>query len=197
VLCLVDVCAHGDNAGDTGGVGLRGTGGRSVHDRVLRVAEEVGGSTETVEHTAAHHASAVGVGVDVDLDGGVHADNTESLDNLRGVGDGLRTEQELRSVTFVVVVESLEAVGAESDGGRSGKVEVTTVKEIEEAVLQHLCPHLQVLEVGSARGQATNNGVGNVSNTGLNGSEVRRKTTMLNLMLQELDQLHDCVSYGY
>jgi hypothetical protein len=189
VLSLVDMCAHGNDAGDTGRVGLRGTGGRGVHDRVLGVAEEVGGSTETVKHTAAHHASAVGVGVDVDLNGGVHADNSQSLDNLGGVRDGLWAEEELRRVTLVVVVEALKTVGAESNGGRGSEVEVAAVEQVEEAVLKHLGPDLEVLEVGTARGQATNNGVGNVADTGLNGSEVRRETTVLYLMQKELDQV--------
>jgi hypothetical protein len=127
------------------------------------------------------------VGVDVDLDGGVHADNAQSLDDLGGVRDGLRAEEELRRVTLVVVVEALETVGAESDGGRGSEVEVAAVEEVEEAVLQHLGPDLEVLEVGTARGQATNNGVGDVADTGLNGSEVRRETTMLYLMLEELN----------
>ena len=189
MLGLVDVCAHGNDAGDTGRVGLRGTCGGGVHDGVLGVAEEVGGATETVQHAAAHHASAVGVGVDVDLNGGVHADNSQSLDNLGGVGDGLGTKEELRRVTLVVVVEALETVGAESNGGRGSEVEVAAVEEVEEAVLQHLGPDLEVLEVGAARGQATNNGVGDVANTGLNGSEVRRETTVLYLVLQKLDQV--------
>jgi hypothetical protein len=187
MLCLINVCAHGDNAGDTSWVGLGRTGGGSVHDRVLGVAEEIGGSAETVQHTAAHHASAVGVSVDVDLNRGVHADDSQSLDNLRGVGDGLRAEEELRRVTLVVVVEAFETVGAESDGGRGSEVEVAAVEEVEEAVLKHLGPDLEVLEVGTARGQATNNGVGDVTDTGLNGSEVRREATVLYLMLEELN----------
>lgn len=194
MLGLVDVCAHGDNARNTGRVGLGGTGGGSVHDGVLGVAEEIGGSTKTVEHTATHHASAVGVGVDVDLDRGVHADDSQSLNNLGRVGNGLGTEEKLGCVTLVVVVETLETVGAESNGGCSSEVKVAAVEEIEEAVLQDLGPDLEVLEVGTAGSQAANNGVGDVSNTGLNGSKVCGETTMLYLMLQEFDELRCCVS---
>lgn len=42
VLGLVDVGAHGDDAGDTVGVGLGRSAGGSMHDRVLGVAEEIG-----------------------------------------------------------------------------------------------------------------------------------------------------------
>jgi len=101
----------------------------------------------------------------------------------------LRAKEELGSVTLVVVVESLETVGAESNGSCGSEVEVATVEEIEEAVLQHLGPDLEVLEVGTARSQATNNGVGNVADTGLHGSEVFGKATVLYLMLQVFDDV--------
>lgn len=45
VLSLVDVRAHGDDAADTVGIGLAGSGGGSVHDAVLGVAQEIGRST--------------------------------------------------------------------------------------------------------------------------------------------------------
>jgi len=101
----------------------------------------------------------------------------------------LRAKEELGSVTLVVVVESLETVGAESDGGCGGEVEVAAVEKIEEAVLQHLCPDLEVLEVGTTRGEAANNSVGNIANSGLHGSEVFGEATVLYLMLQVLDDV--------
>ncbi len=48
------------------------------------------------------------------------------------------------------VVESFEASGREANRSCSGKVQVAAVKEIEERILQHLGPHLQILEVGSS-----------------------------------------------
>jgi hypothetical protein len=196
VLGLVDVGAHGDDAGDTGRVGLRRAGRRSVHDGVLGVTQEIGRATETVKHTAAHYASAVGVCVDIDLDGSVHADDAQSLDNLRGVRDGLRAEKELRSVAVVVVVETLEALRTEADRCSSGEVEIAAVEEIEEAVLEHLSPDLEVLEVGAARSQAADNCVSNVANTGLDGSEVCGKTAVLDLVLEELDKVAGDLAAG-
>ena len=150
MLGLVDVGAHGDNAGDTSRVGLRRASRRGVHDGVLGVTQEIGRATETVEHTATHHASAVGMCVNVNLDRSVHADDTKSLDNLRRVGNGLWAEKELRCVAVVVVVEALEAFGAEANGCSSGEIEVAAVEKVEEAVLEHLGPDLKVLEVGTA-----------------------------------------------
>lgn len=70
---------------------------------------------------------------------------------------------------FPVIVESLEAVWRESDGGGSGEVQVTAVEEVEEGVLEHFSPHAEVMEVGAARAEAADDGVGNVSNARLDG----------------------------
>lgn len=44
-----------------------------MHDAVLGRAKEVGRAAEAVEHSRAHDVSAVCMGIDVDLDGRVHA----------------------------------------------------------------------------------------------------------------------------
>lgn len=82
VLGLVDVGAHGHDAADAGGVRLgRSTAGR-VHDGILCGAEEVGRSTQAVEHARAHHAGAVGVRVDVHLDRRVHTNHAQPSNDL-------------------------------------------------------------------------------------------------------------------
>lgn len=87
------MCAHWYNAGDASGVGLGGACRRRVHDRVLCGTEEIGGATETIEHSGSHDAGAVGMGVDVHFDGGIHSDDTEAADDLRGVGNLLGAKE--------------------------------------------------------------------------------------------------------
>lgn len=132
VFRLVDVRAHGHDAGDAGGVGLRRTGRGRVHDGVLCAAQEVGAAAEAVEHAGAHYAGGVCVGVDVDFDGGVHANDAQSADDLGRVGDLLAAEEEFRGISVPVFVEALEAVGREADGGCGGEVQVARVEEVEE-----------------------------------------------------------------
>ena len=48
--------------------------------------------------------------VDVDLNGGVHADDTETADDLRGVGDLLRSQEKLGRIVVPALVEALEAI---------------------------------------------------------------------------------------
>ena len=189
VLGLVDVGAEGDDAGDTGGVGLGGPGGGGVHDAVLGVAEEVGGAAEAVEHARAQHAGGVGVGVHVNLDGGIHADAAQAADDLGGVGDGLAAEEQLAGVALPVVVEALEAVGGEADGGGGGEVEVAAVEEVEEGVLQDFGPDLEVVEVGAALGETADDGVGDVADAGLDGEEVLGQAALVDLVLEELDEV--------
>lgn len=187
VLGLVDVRAHGDDARNTVGVGLGGTGRGSVHDGVLGVAEEIGGTTKTVEHAGAHDVGRVGVGVDVDLDGGVHADNTETADDLGSVGDGLGAEEELVIVVVPVLVEALEALGGEADRGGGSEVELAGIEEVEEGILDNLSPDVEVLEVRVL--ETTNDGVGDVADTGLHGEQVLGETAAGDLVLEELDQV--------
>lgn len=151
VLGLVNVRAHGDDAADTSGVGLAGASARSVHDRVLGAAQEVGRAAEAIQHAAAHDARRVGVRVDVDFDRRVHANDAQATDDLGRVGHLLRAQQQLRRVTLPVIVEALEAIGREADRSGRREVQVAAVEEIEERVLKHLGPDLQVLEVCTTR----------------------------------------------
>jgi len=127
------------------------------------------------------------VGVNVDLDGRVHADDTQTTNDLRRVADGLRAEQKLVVVRIPVVVKPVEALGAEADRGRSREVELARVEEVEESVLDHLGPYIEVLVV--AVGKTTNDGIGNVADTGLQGQEVLGKAAVLDFVVKELDEM--------
>ncbi|KAI6775942.1 hypothetical protein HG530_002700 [Fusarium avenaceum] len=167
VLGLVDMGAHGDDARDTVG---------------------------TVEHAGSADAGRVGVGVDVDLNRGVHANDTETLDDLGGVGNSLASQKDLVGVGVPVVIEALEAVGREADGGGSGVVELSRVEEVKESVLNNLGPNLEVLELGIIK--TTNNGVGDVSDSGLQRQEVGGHAAVSDLMLEELNQVTSDLARG-
>lgn len=189
MLGLIDVGSERNDTADTGGIGLARPGRRGVHNGVLGVTQEVGGTTETVQHAGAHDTGGVGVSVDVHFDGGVHSDTPETTDDLGAVGDLLGTEEELVGVLLPVIVEALETVGGETDGSSGGEVQVSAVEEVEEGVLQNLSPDLEVLEVGAALGETSDDGVGDVTNAGLDRKEVLGKATVVNLVLEELNQV--------
>ena len=121
-----------------------------MHDGVLGRTEEIGGSSETVEHAAAHDASRVGVRVNVNLDGSVHTDDTKTTNDLGAVGDLLGAEQKLVRILVPALVEAVESIWRETDRSGGSEVEVARVKEIQERVLKNLGPYLQVLEVCTA-----------------------------------------------
>lgn len=77
----------------------------------------------------------------------------------------MTAEEKFREILLPVVVEALETLGRETNGGGSGKVEIARVEKIEERVLKHLGPDLEVFEVGTTRSEATNDSVGNVTDT--------------------------------
>ena len=121
-----------------------------MHDAVFGGTEEIGAAAEAVEHAGAHYAGTVGVGVDVDFDGRVHANHAQAADDFRRVRDLLGAEEQLGRVLVPLLVEALETVGGEADRGCGGEVQVSGVKEVQEGILEDLSPDLQVLEVGTA-----------------------------------------------
>ncbi|KAG5290760.1 hypothetical protein I7I50_00612 [Histoplasma capsulatum G186AR] len=201
VLCLIDVAAEGYNAADAGGVRFAWAGRGRVHDAVLGTAEKIGRAAQSIEHARAHDTGAVGVGVDVYFDWGVHADHAEAADDFRGVGHLLGAQEQFIKVAFPVIIEPLEAVWRESDGGGSGEVQVAGVEEVEEGVLKHLGPHAQVAEVGAAGAETPDDSVGNVSNAGLDGEKVVGEMAHFHFMLEKFDDvfgnsMRSCVRWG-
>jgi hypothetical protein len=121
-----------------------------VHDGVFGTPQEIRTSSKTIEHAAAHNTGGVCVRVDVDFDGGVHANDTETTDDLGAVTDLLGAQEEFGRVLVPVLVEALEAVGGEADGGRGCEVEVSGIEEVEEGVLEDFGPDFEVFEVCAA-----------------------------------------------
>ena len=95
MLRLVNVRAHWHNAADASRVCLGRSSAGRVHDGILSGTQEISRATQTVQHARAHDAGAVGVGIDVDFDGCVHTNHAQTADDLGGVGDLLRSEEEL------------------------------------------------------------------------------------------------------
>jgi hypothetical protein len=81
---------------------------RRVHDRQVRVAQEV---AQTVDHLRAADQTRVRVRVHVHLHGGVHRDHAQTAHDLAEVGDGLGTDH------HVVLVVVLEVIAQERRGG--------------------------------------------------------------------------------
>lgn len=134
------------------------------------------------------------MGVDVNLDGGVHADDSQTANDLGRVGHLLAAQQQLVVVSFPVVVEALEAVGREADRCGRGEVETARVEEIQESILNNLGPDLEVLKVGLV--EATNDGVGHVANTRLKRQQRLGETAVGHLVLEELNQVAGDLARG-
>lgn len=101
--------------------------------------------------------------VDVNFNRRVHRDNAQATDDLRVVADLLTAQQQLVVVVVPALVEALETLWRQTDRGRGSEVEIARVEKVEEGVLENFSPDFEVLEVGAALGQATDNSVGNLS----------------------------------
>ena len=87
MLRLIDVRAHRHDAAHTMRVGLARPGAWRMHDAVFGTSQKVRTTAQSVQHPAAHHAGAVGMRIDIDFNGRIHADDAEAADNFRRVGD--------------------------------------------------------------------------------------------------------------
>jgi hypothetical protein len=87
MLRLIDVRAHRHDAAHTMRIRLARPGAGRMHDAVFCTSQKVRTTAQSVQHPATHHASAIGVRVDIDFNGRVHADDAETTDNLGRVGD--------------------------------------------------------------------------------------------------------------
>lgn len=129
------------------------------------------------------------MGIDVNFDWGVHANNSQSANNLGRVRYLLRAQEKLRMIVFPAVVEALEPFRGKSDGGRSSEVKPTTVKEVKECILQDLCPDFEVLEVCLSTRKPADDSVCDVADARLDWKQVDGKSSMVNFMLKKLDQV--------
>lgn len=146
MLSVVNVRGHRDDARDSGRIRLGRPRRGRVHDRDGCVAEEVAGAAEAVKHLGAERVGAVGMGVAVNLDWGVHRNDAEPADDLGRVGNLLRAQQQPVLVVCPVPVELLKALGREADRCRRGKGELIRVKEVKEGVLENLGPNVDLVE---------------------------------------------------
>ncbi len=125
------------------------------------------------------------MGIDVELDRGVHGDTPESTDRLRGVGDGERTQSDLAEIFFPVVEEAGETWGlGEGQRAGGGAEQVAAVEEVEHGVLENLGVDRQVAE--RTLGQAADNGVGDGADARLQRQQVFRETPHFDFVLEEL-----------
>jgi hypothetical protein len=105
MLRLIDVRAHRHDAAHTMRIRLARPGAWRMHDAVFGASQKVRTAAQSVQHPATHHASAIGVRVDIDFDGRVHADDAEAADNFGRVGDLLRAEEEPGVVVLPLQLE--------------------------------------------------------------------------------------------
>ena len=65
----------------------------------------------------------------------IHANHTQSPDNFRGIGDLLRSKEELIIVVVPAIIESFESVRGEADRCCGCKVQSPRIKEVKKGIL--------------------------------------------------------------
>lgn len=87
MLSVINVGTEGHNTADACGISLARASRGCVHDTIFSVAQEIGRTAESIQHARAHDTGAIGVGIDIHLDGCVHANDSETADDFRRVGN--------------------------------------------------------------------------------------------------------------
>ena len=181
VLGVVVVGNHRHDAGNRPAFGYR----RRHEEGQEGVAGEVAGAANAVHHFGAHDVGGIDVAVDVGFDHRVHADDAEAADQLGVVGHFLRTQDDFAAQRVDVVVEALECVGAERQGGGGCGKHFAAQNQVEHAVLQYFGVADQIVK--RAVLQAGQYGVGNVADTRLQRQQVFRQASHFDFVREEVD----------
>ena len=80
-----------------------------MHYGKVGVAQEVAGTAYSVDHPGAAHQGGIGMGIDIELDRGVHGNTAKPPDRFGVIGDRERPHDDLVAVLVPVAIETFEA----------------------------------------------------------------------------------------
>ena len=72
--------------------------------------------------------------IDIDLHRRVHANDSKATNDFWGIGNLLRTQQDLARIPLPAIVEAFEAIWRETNGCCSSEVQMATVKQVQERI---------------------------------------------------------------
>ncbi len=183
MLGVVDVRREGNDRRDGAVLGFR----RGDERRDGAVAGEVARAADAVHHAGAGDVRRVHVAVDVSLDETVRGDEREATDDLRVVGDLLRTHDDLLAVELGVLVHLVGVLRRQREGGGRCDGHLAGVDQVDHAVLDDLRVGLDVLELGVP--QTSHDRVRDVADAGLHDVLVVLETACGNLGLEEVEEV--------
>lgn len=189
MLRLINMRAHGHDATHSSRIRLARPRAGRMHNAILRRPQEIRTSTQPVQHPTPHHARAIRMRINIDLDRRVHPNDAQPSNNLGRIAHLLRAQNQLRRIGFPALVEPLKAVWGKADARRRREIQMPAVEQVQEAVLQHLGPHFEVAELGAAAAQPAYHGVGDVPDAGLDGEERLWEASVGDLVLEEFDEV--------
>ena len=191
VLGVVNVADHGDDGGD----GSLGSDGGRHKDGQVGVAGEVAGAADAIHDLGAHDVGGVDVAVDVGFDHAVHGNDAEAANNAGVVGDVLGAEDDTLAVGAQVAVNLLDHVGTERKGSGGGGDHLAGLDELDHAVLNDFGVGSEVLELALI--ESEENGVGDVSDTGLDGEQVGGHAALLYFPFEEVEDVSGNLLRGF
>ena len=153
----------------------------------VTVAGEVTGAAGAVHDAGAANVGGVDVAVNIGLNHAVGGDKTHAADNLRVVGDLLRTQDDVLAVALCLSVHLLCVFRGKCKGGSGSDSHLAGVDKVKHAVLDDLSVCLNVFKLGLQ--QACHHSVRDITHAGLHDELVILQASSRNLALEELDEV--------
>lgn len=183
VFCVVRVGDHGDDLGDAAAF----RGGWRAEESQVAVAHVVAAAADAVHHTVAQDMGGIGLPVDVEFDGGVQGDDAQPPDDAGIIAHIQGPEHQGLFIQARIFLVHLPDPWRWGKGAARRGGDFAHPDEIEDRILQDFRIHGQVLEIGLF--QASQDGVGDAADTGLEGQHLFREATVALFVLQKIDQV--------
>jgi len=134
------------------------------------IPEKVAAASKAIDQSGTINVGRINMSVNVHLDGRIHSDDKQTRDQFCIVGNPHRTEDYFLAASREQTHEVFHAVLRKGKRCRRSAIEFFIILYIaHHSILKNLSPKTNLLERGFVK--LTDNSIGNVTHTRLNGRE--------------------------
>ena len=181
MFALIEMTDERDDGADFSVLRGRWTG----EDGHEGVAGEIAGTANAVHDAAAKNVCAIHVAGDVNFDGGVNGNNTETADEFGAVGNFLRAQEEPGTEFVEVAIDVAEERGGDGQGTTASETAFFLFDEFDDGVLNDFRVHFEARNVGMLP-HGVEHGIGGVADAGLNWQERLRNQPATHFTAEEV-----------
>jgi len=125
--------------------------------------------------------------ININFERCIHSNDAQTTDDFRRIGDLLRTKEQSILVPRPIRVKMVKPLGAKTDRRGSSEIKFSRIEKFKKGILKYLGPYLDLFKWTS--GQPTNDGVGDVSNAGLEREKGFGETACFDFFAEEINKM--------